>query len=488
MRQHTSATLIGLLLTLAPGLCAQGEEHHETSISKVERLNRAPVSKEILRVKLPRPKELTLGNGLTVLVLEQHKLPTVSLSLWIKAGALNDPKNLPGLAKFTADMLREGTTHRSSAQLAGDVDGIGATLDASAAFGSSLSQINGSGLATTTDRILELMSDITLNPTFPPDELDKYKKRQLAELQQERSEPYFLGQQTFRRVLYRAFPAAAMAPTEDSIHAVTRDNLRTFHDEYYVPNNAILGVVGDVQADEVVELIRRYFGDWKNRALPRTDLSPLPPPAAYKIYLVDRPGSVQTNIVAGDYGARRIDPDYVALTVMNRILGGGPTGRLFLNLREEKGYTYGAYSSVGDDIYREAWQASTQVRTAVTDGSLHELMYEFKRIRDQKVAESELDEARHAMVASFALSLEHPFALLHDWLLVRYYNLPEDYWDRYPAAVAQVSPEDVQRAARKYVDLDHLQLVCVGDGKQIKPVLEKYGPVEEYDANGKRLE
>lgn len=481
-------TLLAALVTVSlyPLALAQGPGGGKgTSLKAVQRLNRAPVNKEILRVRLPRPSERKLPNGLTVMVLEQHKLPTVTFTLWIKTGALADPQDLPGLAKFTADMLREGTTHRTSAQLAVDVDDIGATLASSANFGSSISTVSASGLVEKVDRLLELMGDVVLNPTFPGEELEKYKTRQLAELEQERSSPRFLSHEKFYQVLYGRFPASEASATPDSVKRATVEHLKQFHDRYYAPNNALFGVVGDVKLEQIVPLIKKYFGEWKTRPVSQPNLGTVPPPGPSKIYLVDRPNSVQTNIVAGDFALRRADPDFIALTVMNRVLGGGPSARLFLNLREEKGYTYGAYSSFTSDIYRGAWTASTEVRNNVTDGSMRELMAEFKRIRDEKVPEGELDDARRSIVASFALSLERPAALLDSWLTVKYYNLPEDYWDRYPEEVAKVNQDVVQRAAKKYVDLGHLQIVCVGDGKQIKQVLEKYGPVEVYDTEGK---
>jgi zinc protease len=485
-----------LILFLVAGLLggpgrarSQGaQEEKAVPLSKVERLNRAPVSKEILGVKLPRPRETKLSNGLSVLVLERHKLPTVAFTLWVKTGALADPRDLPGLAMTTAEMLREGTTHRTSAQLAADVDNIGASLSASADFGSNLSNVSASGLITNVDRILELMSDIVLNPTFPPDELEKYQKRELANLEQERSEPSFLGREKFFEVLYREFPAAVVSATPASVKAMSPEKLKAFHARFYLPGNAILGVVGDVQFDQIVSSIQKYFGDWKDRTVDPPALGKLPLPAAAKITLVDRPNSVQTNILGGGYAIRRADPDFIPLTVMNRVLGGGPSARLFLNLRENKGYTYGAYSYFTSDIYPGAWTATTEVRNAVTDGSMHELMVEFNRIRDEKVPDAELDDARRSIVARFALSLEQPSTLLGFWMTAKYYRLPEDYWDRYPELVAEVTPEMVQRAARKYVDLDHLQFVCVGDGKQIKDVLKKYGPVEVYNTDGKRLE
>ncbi len=463
-------------------------QEHGTSISQVQRLNQAPVSKEVLKVQLPRPTQVKLPNGLTLLLLEQHKLPTVALSLWIKTGALADPKDMPGLAKFTAEMLHEGTSHRNSAQLASEVDKIGATLNANAAFGASTSTVSASTLVENTSRLLDLMSDAVLNPTFPADELDKYRQRQLANLEQQRSQPQFLATEKFRQVLYRDFPASVVSATSESLKKVTPEVLKKFHDEYYVPNNAILGVVGDFKTDEMVAAIKKNLGEWKSGPVPPLKLGPLPPPASSKIFLVNRPDSVQTNIVAGDYAIRRADPEYVPLQVANQILGGGPQARLFLNLRENKGYTYGAYSILSTDIYPGPWVARTEVRSNVTDGSMHELMAEFQRMRDEKVPEGELDDARRSIVAHFALELESPVSLINDWLTVNYYGLPQDYWDRYPEQIAQVSADAVQGVARKYLDLSHLQTVCVGDGKQIKDVLKKYGPVEVYDTDGKRLE
>jgi zinc protease len=492
---------ISLLTALAAALAVATpaftqEQQHAAELSKVVRLNRAPVSNETLKVTLPRPVVTKLPNGLTVLVLERHKLPTVNIVLQFGTGDMSDPKDLPGLASFTAEMLREGTKHRTSAQLAAEIDSLGASLSASSDFGSTSSSVSASGLAPSTDRILELMSDVVLNATFPADELEKYKQRQLSELEQARSQPGELAEERFHQALYQDFPAAVTLPTPESIKAATPERLKEFHDHYYVPGNAILGVVGDVKPDEIMGLIRKSFGSWQGQPVAKEDWSHLPPAGPAKIYLVDRPDSVQTNIVAGDYGGRRTDKDYIALSVMNRVLGGGPQARLFLNLREVHGYTYGAYSRVGDDKYREAWYANTEVRNAVTDGSMEQLMAEFKRIRDEKVPEPELNEARHAIVAGFALSLEQSQQLLSRWILVQDYGLPMDYWDRYPVDVAQTTADAVQTAARKYVDLDHLQIVCVGDPKQpgndqkqaIRDVLKKYGTVEVYDTNGKKEE
>jgi zinc protease len=194
---------------------------------------------------------------------------------------------------------------------------------------------------------------------------------------------------------------------------------------------------------------------------------------------------VQANILAGGLSLRRTDPDFIPLTLTNRILGGGAAGRLFINLREEKGYTYGAYSGFSSHQFPGTFSANTEVRNAVTEGSLQELMKEMKRIRDEKVPQSELDEAKRSIVASFALSLENLSGIVGRWMSVKYYGLPMDYWDKYPDQVAKLDADAVQRTAKKYIDLDHLQLVVVGDAKQIRDAVAKYGETEVFDTEGK---
>jgi zinc protease len=469
--------LAGLVLSFAPATRAQEAGGKSTELSKVERLNRAPVSKEILRVKLPKPTEHKLANGLTVLVLERHELPTVAFELELKPGAIADPT--PGMASFTADMLTEGTTTRNSAQIAAAIEEIGARLEAGAEFGGSETDVSASGLTDHMDQILALMSDVTLNPTFPAEELEKYKQRQLGELEDERSRPDFLASEAFERDLYGNTNYAVTAPSTEAIKGVTSEALADYHKKFYVPANAVLGVVGDVNTEEILKVVEKYFGPWKGGPTASTELAQVPAPQAKRITLVDRPGSVQTNILAGNLAVKRNDPDYFVLTVMQRVLGGGPSARLFLNLREAHGYTYGAYSRLHADVYRGNWEANTEVRTPVTDGSMHELMYEFGRLRTEPVPDAELEEAKRSLVARFALSLESSETLLEDALSVKHFGLPADYWDTYPEKIAAVNAAGVETAAKKYIDLDHLQIVCVGDAKQIKGELGKYGPVEE---------
>jgi predicted Zn-dependent peptidase len=455
--------------------------------SKVQRLNRAPVSTEVLKVKLPHPAEIELPNGLTVLVLEQHRLPTVYASLWIKTGAMSDPKDAPGLASFTADLLRDGTAKRTSAQIATELDELGATFNADAPFGMNRTTIQTSGLSSSADKLLDLMSDIVLNPSFPADELERYRRQEKARLVQLRANPGFLARERFAKAVYGDFPAAIQSPTAESLQQATSEALKGFHDKYYAPNNAILALAGDVTVAQAKELVTKYFGSWKNHPIPPASLGNVPAPTATKVILVNRPGSVQSNILTGGLSLRTADADYIPLSVANRVLGGGAAARLFTNLREEKGYTYGAYSRVTADLFPGMLSANTEVRNAVTDGSLHELMYELKRLRDEKVPAAELEDAKRSIVSSFALSLESPAGIVNNSMAVKYYGLKPDYWDKYPDEVAKVDPDTVQRVARKYIDLDHLQTVVVGDAGQIREAAAKYGPVEAFDADGKPL-
>jgi zinc protease len=477
-----TASLFAAFAGLGAG-AARGQDK-STPMGKIERLNRAPVSKDVLRVRLPRPAIAKLPNGLTVILIEDHKLPTVAFTMWIRPGQLGDPGDLPGLASFTAGMLREGTDHRTSAQIAAEVDSLGATLNANSAFGASFTAITASGLIGDAEHIADLMGDIVLHPAFPADELTQYKHREEAALEQRLSNPGFLAQQAMRRVLYGEAPLSVASPTKESIDKVSAADLKKFHDQHYRPGNTLLGVIGDFKTEEMRALLTTHFAAWTGAAEP-----PLAQPKTAalqpaKITLVDRPASVQTYILAANRAIQRTDPDYYALEVMNQILGGGPQSRLFLDLREEHSYTYGAYSGFTAEIYPGYWLANAAVRTPVTDGSMERFTFEFKRINDERVPPNELDDARRAIVAGFALSLERPGELLNNVLQAQHFGLPDDYWDKYPDRISAVDAAQVQAAAKKYVDLSHMQWISVGDRKQVRDALAKYGSVTIVNAEG----
>jgi predicted Zn-dependent peptidase len=251
----------------------------------------------------------------------------------------------------------------------------------------------------------------------------------------------------------------------------------------------VLAVAGDVSMLQARLVAEAKLGGWAKPAVATTISVPEPAPVeTSKIYFVARPSSVQTNLIVGSQAIERTNPDYDVLQVMNKIVGGGPTGRLFLHLREEKGYTYGASSALDARQHRGDWAASTNVRTEVTEPALRDLLEEVRQIREIPVSDQEIADAKRSMVASFALSLESPAQLLNLWLTQWRYRLPADYWDRYAERVMAVTKDQIQGAARKYLAQDRLQIVVVGDPARALDPLEKLGPVETYDSNGQRAD
>ena len=454
-------------------------------LSKVERKNKAPVSNEILRVKIPKPVEIKLPNGLTILVLEDHRLPLVTARLSILgAGALNDPADVPGLANITATMLKEGTATRSSKQIAEQSDELGAMIGAQAPWGSETATFTASGLSDNASQWIPLASDILLHPSFPESELNKLKQRMKVQLQQQRGTAGFLMQERFNRAVYGDHPAAVTSPTLQALDKITPAMLAEWHATRYLPENTILGVAGDITPAEVTKLFSEIPA-WKAGAGKAALPTPTKPASGRRIFLVDRPGSVQTDVELGNIAISRLDPDYIPMVVMDRIVGGGASSRLFMNLREVHGYTYGAYSGLVARRYAGPWLAQASMRTDATGGAMTEFMNEINRIRDAAVPEKELEENKHSIIASFALTLERPSELLDYAIALKVYNLPADYWDTYPAKIAAITAEQVQRVARKYIVPDDLQVVAVGDAAKLKPVLDKYGTVEVFDTNGR---
>jgi len=455
------------------------------SIKGADIKGRAPVSKEILKVNLPKGQEATLSNGLRVIVLENHRVPTFTMQMVVLSGGLSDPADYHGLSSFTAGLLREGTTTRKSKDIAEQADTMGATLTAASGLANLTSTVTTSGLVENFDQALGLFSDVILHPTFPQEEVDKYKARQLQQQQFQRSIPQFLAQERFVRAIYGTHPAGMITAPIDSIRKIASADLAGFHSKYYRPNNAMLAIVGDVKLKEIMPKLEAAFGGWAKGDVPPLSIPTIGAAGAMQIQLINRPGSVQTVLQLGNLGIERTNPDYFAVAVMNEILGGGPQARLFMNLREDKGYTYGAYSSFNGSKYRGTVISSSEVRTDVTEGAMKEFMYELNRMRDEKVSATDLDNAKRSLVGGFALSLEQPTALLQNLVIQKLYEMPADYWDTYPAKINAVTDADVQRVAQKYIDIGHLQIIAVGDAKKIKSVLEKFGHVEVYDADGK---
>jgi zinc protease len=489
MRAPRLLVAVTATLFLIAGTSAQQMPPQQQSPTKgLVKKGKVPVSSEIIKVKLPKPAEADLPNGLHLMVLEDHRLPQVTFTIYIPgAGGYYDPADHPGLASFTAALMREGTATRTSEKISQELEVMAASLNAGASVSGPEATVGGSSLTTQLDHLLDLTADVLLYPSFPDDELTRYKLRTRQFLTQTRANPGFLAQEMYQRVVYGSHPASRVLATIPALEKTTREALAAFHRTHFVPDQAAMAISGDISMADAKKLVETRLGAWKKAGVsipPVTDPMPI---GGTKIYFIARPTSVQTNLIVGGQAIERTNPDYDMLQVMNRILGGGPTGRLFLHLREEKGYTYGVGSGLTATLHRGDWAASTSVRTEVTDPALRDLLAEINQMRDQLVTDEELADAKRAMIASFALSLESPQTLLNYYVTQWRYKLPADYYDRYGERVSAVTKDQVRAMAQKYLDPARLQIVAVGDPTKVVDVLKKLGEVESYDADGKRI-
>jgi len=344
--------------------------------------------------------------------------------------------------------------------------------------------VSGGALTENLPRLFELSADVLLNPSFSADEWERLKVRTRTGLIQQRTQPGFLSAERFSKVIFGDHPAGRISATPETLDAITRDAMVEYHRSRFVPDHALIAFAGDITLADARKMIETKLAAWKKSGAvkPSTTQPPLPGPA--KVYLVARPNSVQTSLAVGTQSMVRTDPDYVPLTVANRVLG-GTMGRLFRHLREEKGYTYGIGSGFSATDFRGQWQASTEVRTEVTEPALNDLLAEIAEMRDKVVPENELMDAKRAIAAGFALSLENPQQVLGYYVQNWLYGLPADYWDTYPAKINAVTAAQAQAAAAKYWDGSKLQIVAVGDAGKIADILKTKGTLEMFDAEGK---
>ena len=448
----------------------------------------APVSDASVRVRLPRPAAFDLPNGLHVMVMEDRRAPQVSFTLVMPgAGGYFDPPGHEGLAMFTAAMMREGTTTRGSEDIARTLEILSASLDVTAVMSAPEASITGVCLTEHVDAVIDLLADVLIHPSFPDDELRRYKQRTRASLLEQRSQGHILAQELFLRRLNGTHPSARHLPADDALERTTSAQLAAFHRARYIPDGAALIVAGDMSAADVRTRIGAKLQRWRKTGSPPPVVRDPEPRPGGGIQLVARPRSVQTSLVVGATAIPRSSPDFYAWQVMNQIVGAAPLGRLFVHLREQKGYTYGVFSTLAAARYRGYWSTTTNVRSEVTGPALRDLLAEIARLRDEPVPAEELRRHQRAMVASFALTLESPRQLLGYQLTQWVYRLPANYWDRYPARIMAVTAADVQRVARTYLAPSALHVVAVGDPPRIREDLSRVGPVEMYDAEGRRL-
>ncbi len=430
-------------------------------------------------VNVGKPQTFELKNGLKVLVVENHKLPRVSYSLTI-----DNAPYAEGAKKGVSDMLSavigEGTKNISKDKFNEEIDYLGASIN----FGAN--GASASGLSKYNDRLLELLADGALNPLFTQEEFDKQKAKMIEGLKsQEKNVKAVAGRVTDALIYGLKHPNGEYV-TEQTLNNVTLDDVKQDYVTYFVPGNAYLVVVGDVKFKDVKKKVTKLFGSWTGDKAPAASYSDPKDVQYTQVNFVDMPNAVQSEItIANVTNLKMTDKEYFATILANQILGGGGEGRLFLNIREKHGWTYGAYSSVGGNKYVGNFDASTSVRNAVTDSAVVEMMNEVKRIRTDLVSDEELKVAKAKYIGNFVMQVEKPGTVARYALLTKTQGLPEDFYQNYIKNINDVTAEDIRNAAKKFFSADNSRIIVVGKAADVLPGLEKTGiPINYFDKFG----
>jgi zinc protease len=430
-------------------------------------------------LRLPHVQRFALSNGLPVLLLEKHDVPLIQTNLVLRAGTADEPAGLVGLADLTVDMLDEGAAGRSALELADALEHIGARYFAAAAEHSTTLGLR-VGVARWADA-LGLLGDVLLRPDFPAEELERQRVARLTSLIRAHDQPAAIAAALFDRTVFGPqHPYGRFALVEAALRAIDSADLRAFHERYYRPDNATLIVVGAVDATTARRGLESVFGAWQPGAAPEASrlAAAAPRLEGRTVWLVDKPGSAQSIVRIGHLGVARTSTDYYALEVLNTVLGGSFTSRLNQNLREDKGYTYGASSAFGYRPLVGPFFATAAVQTAMTAPALTEFMNELRAIREP-IPDAEIALARNFLAARFAGGFESVAGIaarLGDLVL---YDLPLDYYNGYVDRIRAVTRADVERVARRYIDPDNVAVIVVGDRAVIEEPIRRLelGPI-----------
>jgi len=436
-------------------------------------------------VDFPAVGRDTLENGLELVVVENHEQPVVSVRLYTPGGQAAEPDGKTGVAGLTASTLDQGTGSRSAEEIASTVEGAGASLTTGASndFGYVATSVLTESLPT----VLDVFADVVRNPTFPEDEVANQKKRTASGLESQLSNPNALASRRFRSLIYGSHPYGE-DPRPGDIEGITRSDLASFHESRYTPRGSLLVFAGDITLDRAREAARSRFGDWTGPEVADADLPEPPAADSLRIHLVHRPASSQSSIWVGHLGPETNAGGHHALDVLNQVLGAGPASRLFLVLREEKGWTYGSRSRFTEPRDRGYFAASADVRPPVTDSTLREMLHQLRRIRSEPVPEEELADAKSYLTGHFPLQLETPQQVASQVADVLLRGLGIEYLESYRSEISGVTAADVQEAAREHVHPDRATAVVVGDARKIHGALEGIAPISLWNTDFERME
>jgi len=452
----TKLTTVIALFLLSLGVTAQIDRTQQPKAGPAPTIN------------LGKPQTFELKNGLKVMVVENHKLPKVSASLRLENGLIFEGEK-SGLSSIFGGMMGNGTTSISKDEFNEKLDFLGASFN----IGSQSAGVN--TLSKYFPEVLGLIADAVKNPLFTQEEFEKQQAQLIQGLKSGENSVDEIARRAQSALVYGVNHPYGEFETEKSAKNVTLEDVKKFYSEYFIPNNGYLVIIGDVNFKEVKKLVKKNFGKWEKGTLPAYTIPAVKNVAKTEINFINMPNAVQSNIaVMNAIDLKMRNPDYFALKLANKIFGGGGEGRLFLNLREDKGYTYGAYSNFGsNERTSSTFKSSASVRNIVTDSSVVEFIKEIKNFRNTKVTAEELKNAKAAYVGNFVMAIERPSTVASYALNIVTKNLPKDFYETYLQKINAVTVEDIQRVAQKYFSADQARIVIVGKAIDVLPNLEK---------------
>ncbi|MBV9493841.1 MAG: insulinase family protein [Acidobacteria bacterium] len=432
----------------------------------------------------PHITRTTLANGLRVLVAENHNAPIVSLRTLIRSGADHDVAELAGLASITADLLDEGAGSRDAVKLAEDIGILGGAVATGADWDASYISLD--VLSRNIEPMIEIFADVTRRASLDSPSLERVRSERLMEILQQKDEAAIIAAKRFASILYGtgAYGNSVIGNAE-SVARISVADVRRFYTQHYLPNNTSIVVAGDITPEAALRLIEGAFGDWQpGTEPPRPTVTPNPVESS-RIYLIDRPTAVQSEIRVGHIGVPRSCEDYFPLSVMNAILGGVFNSRINLNLRERHGYTYGARSQFSFRRQAGPFVVAAPVRNEVTRESVHEILEELRHIRVGEVDDHELNDVKSYLMGVFPATVQSASDVAGRLVDMELYGLPENYFDMYRESINAIDKPTIARVAHKYIDPDRALIVIVGNAGQIRESLGGFGyPIHELDIEG----
>ena len=413
------------------------------------------------------PTKFVTPNGLTVVVLEQHFLPIVEVHALVKSGSAQDPPEKAGLANLVASLLDEGTTSRTSKQLAEQIDFVGGALEVKAAEDYTTASVR--VLKKDVELGFTLLADILQHPAFLKPEFERIRSQILGEMASDNDDPGHVAMKAFNQLVFHGHPYRwPLNGTEESLNKITHADVVGFYTREYAPSQMILTIVGDVTAEQITGFVQTHFGGWKKVSPPPRSVKSAPPIDKKTVQLIEK-DLTQSNVILGHGGISRTNPDFYAVTVMNYILGaGGFSSRLMDSIRDKQGLVYGIMSHFDARLMPGSFWVNFQTRTEATNQAIQGVIAELKSIREAPVTDQELSEAKSFLIGSFPLRLDSTAKLAQVLAQVEFYGLGFEYFSQYPKWIERVTKEDVQRVAKQYLYPQRYALVVVGNVAKAK--------------------